>query len=154
MPTPTPSPLAERTRLVTLAALAIGAADTLRHRRDDGALDLIVTVETHDSCPDGPWTGLVAAPADAPGVFELEVRTAVATLRARLAAHYPYLRDWLAPGPDAAVAVRAPARHPAVPFLFAPFLIDDPDTLAAIELGVPESVLDPDLLLPQSPLAH
>ena len=146
--------IAERSRLVTLAALAIDVADRLRHRRDDGALDLIVTVETRESSPDGPWTGLVAAPADAPGVFELEVRTAVAALRARLSAHYPYLRDWPAPGPDATVAVRVPEPHPSVPFLFAPFVIDHPDTLDAIAAGVPESVLDPHLLLPESPFAH
>lgn len=145
---------AERTRLVTLAALAIGAANTLRHRRDDGALDLTVTVETRDSCPGGPWTGLVAAPADAPGLFELEVRTAVVALRAGLGAHYPHLRGWLAPRPDATVAVRAPTSHPAVPCLLCPFLIDHPDTLHAMEAGVPDSVLDPDLLLPQPPVAH
>ncbi|MDD9981567.1 MAG: hypothetical protein OXU81_09455 [Gammaproteobacteria bacterium] len=146
--------IAERARLVTLAALAIDAAETLRHRRDEGVLDLVVTVETRDSSPGGPWTGLVAAPADTPGVFEHEVRTTIATLRARLTAHYPYLRNWLAPGPDATVAVRAPVNHRAVPFLFAPFVVDHPDTLDLMEAGVPETVVDPDLLLPHPPLAH
>ena len=144
----------ERIRLVTLAELAIDAADTLRHRRDPGVLDLVVTVESRDACPDGPWTGLVAAPAGAPGVFEHEARTAIAALRAGLAAHYPSLRAWLGPGPDATVAVRVPARHRAVPFLLSPFVIGDPDTLHDLKAGVPESVLDPHLLLPQSPLAH
>ena len=145
-------PHGERTMLMMLGALAITAAFALS--RGDGALGSVVCVESTEGNPEGPWVGLVAARLDAPGAPEAEARGALADHRARLVARFPGVRDWLPPGADATVAVRAPDHHPGVPFLLSPFVVEDAAACRALDAVVAEPVPDTALLLPLPPLGR
>ena len=143
-------PTAEHPRLLQLGRLAIEAAAELARPRPVPVA--VVHLEPRDRSPESPWPGIIAANTGLFGMDESQVGKFLVEVSNRLAARHAGVRTWLpASGAVATtIAVRVPARLPGLPLWLAPFVVNDPDTLAELEArGLPDSALPgPVLWLP------